>query len=146
MVPPPSPCTTREIKSSATDPAKAKITYATAESSSPVMIAGRRPYRSEKRPQNGAHASWATENARDQESHDQGVGAEIGGIVGQERQHHRHADHVHEGGDEENRHEAAFPTRPLSGQRRLRGRLATPQMRAISATSGSTGSAPTIWR
>ena len=63
MVPPPSPCTTREASSIQFDVANAKTAYAAAETQSPARIAGRRPRRSESLPQAGAERSWATEKA-----------------------------------------------------------------------------------
>src|SRR5713101_5972989 len=47
VVPPPSPCTNREMKSSQTVGAKPNTRYAMAELPSPTSSAGRRPWRSE---------------------------------------------------------------------------------------------------
>jgi hypothetical protein len=52
----------RDRKSQATVLARPNATYATAEAESPIRSAGRRPYRSETRPQIGAAISWAIEN------------------------------------------------------------------------------------
>ena len=43
MVPPPSPCTTRDTSNASTESAKPKIAYAPAVTTSPARIAGRRP-------------------------------------------------------------------------------------------------------
>src|ERR1041385_4848762 len=61
VVPPPAPWMIRERKRSQRCPAKAKTTYAIADPVSPIRSAGRRPNRSETRPQNGAERSWAIE-------------------------------------------------------------------------------------
>src|SRR5687768_7923169 len=61
VVPPPAPCTTRERRSAQIFDAKAKTRNAATDPASPIRSAGRRPYRSETLPQNGAERSWAIE-------------------------------------------------------------------------------------
>ncbi len=62
VVPPPSPCTNRERKSSQSEWANPNATYANAELASPTSSAGRRPYRSETCPHTGDEKSWAIGN------------------------------------------------------------------------------------
>jgi len=53
----------RETKSMVSEFAYAKMTYDTADAPRAMRRAGRRPYRSENRPQSGADSSVARENA-----------------------------------------------------------------------------------
>src|SRR5579862_2444798 len=62
-VPPPAPWTIREMKSMTREPAYANMTYETADAPRAMSNAGRRPYRSENLPHNGADSRVASENA-----------------------------------------------------------------------------------
>ena len=53
-MPPPAPCTTRDSSSIQMEVEKAKTMNATTEKESPMSNAGRRPCRSDTRPQKGA--------------------------------------------------------------------------------------------
>ena len=57
VVPPPAPWMMREANSSHTLVASPKTVYAAADAKSPISSAGRRPYRSDTRPQRGAEIS-----------------------------------------------------------------------------------------
>jgi len=62
VVPPPAPWMIRDRKSSSSEFAKANPTYAIPLAAIPTSNAGRRPKRSDTRPQKGALTSWATAN------------------------------------------------------------------------------------
>ena len=61
-MPPPVPCTMRHRNRSQTEFAKPKTQNAAADALRLTSSAGRRPYRSETRPQIGAETSCATKN------------------------------------------------------------------------------------